>query len=1035
MNLLIIQISDIHFEEINMMNSLGIEVVELKSKRIFESFKSRISSQESTKIVLIFSGDLADRGQIAEYETMLLFSDNLITRIKDEFPEINTSIIVVPGNHDVDFSDVNEEEYGSQNNYVNFLTELRDVAKNYSNCIVISDEGKTCSIHQDNSLGRVRFVLFNSSKKSLRREQMGRLEIDTSSFLSIDDSVISEAYGECDISIAVMHHTHEWFGWREKEAVKKFLEKQSDVVILGHEHNTDSYRKKNYDNTTNFYLHGAVFSEPKDREPSYFNILEINLESMTERYDVYKWNTISNRYSEIKDIGTLGYRKFERNRRIAGVTESCCEKFETWLNKVDESIKKVNGELISHEELFVFPDITLTHKIDDKNFSDNKIITKEKFIEQILTNKYIYLYGAKDDGKTATSKVLYRELQRRGKYPLYLTSAEMNSAHNKELAEFFKGIYNEQYKESEIVNSKMKSEKVLIVEFSDMSTFYSNKYVEIFSKYIETHFDYIIYTFDEHTYSFSLPKKFIAYLRATFTGYKLHKVGNRVSNDLLEKYFELSVPKNQQLTEQEWESQLDEFSKRVNYVFRHQLIDKNPLRILQVSSILITNVNQEKFSGKYSFLYNMLIDKELSNIPTKKRAKYKSILEFVAYRAYLSDSQDFIFDETCIPNALLDYEQYTELKKPDQNEVFNDLMGYEIIERVSDNKYRIRFVYMTYFFIATFIAKRLKKDKISVIEEVIANKKNEHESNILMFLIYIDKTREETIDLLLDNSKLIYSTTELYNMADESKYLEYADSVISKTIPNNDEIKELKRLRAIEEDEYERMATKDLEEDDQSDDIPDLSEIKEALTLTKILSEVIKNYKSDFDGTYNRMIVKTIIDLNLKIVGKFNILSEEIIRDIYKSPLANNYIEIPDDKDESLVKIELKRVIKKIITSMRLEMITNMLLSTARALDNDDIENLFSDLLENDLKYSYRVSYVAYKFEATNRIPITEIKELIKKFPQGSVGYSIIQGVAHYHLSNSTYYSIPMRQAVCDVLGLESKSYLKQRLHSVEVAE
>jgi len=97
MSVLIVQIGDIHFTG---SNDKALDRAENIGATIAQEIHMSTSS-----VLLIYSGDLAYSGQIQQFELAAKFIDRIEGEIKDRTSFADVFSIVVPGNHDCDFSE------------------------------------------------------------------------------------------------------------------------------------------------------------------------------------------------------------------------------------------------------------------------------------------------------------------------------------------------------------------------------------------------------------------------------------------------------------------------------------------------------------------------------------------------------------------------------------------------------------------------------------------------------------------------------------------------------------------------------------------------------------------------------------------------------------------------------------------------------------------------------------------------------------------------------------------------------------------
>jgi hypothetical protein len=123
----------------------------------------------------------------------------------------------------------------------------------------------------------LRFNCFNTSWVSKIKEVQGSI------FYPVD--IINIPTSNVDIVISMFHHTYNWFQPENGRAFRKLVEKSSDIILTGHEHDQDIIIKDNGTGTITHYLEGGILQDSNDISKSSFNAILVNLE--TQKYKIF----------------------------------------------------------------------------------------------------------------------------------------------------------------------------------------------------------------------------------------------------------------------------------------------------------------------------------------------------------------------------------------------------------------------------------------------------------------------------------------------------------------------------------------------------------------------------------------------------------------------------------------------------------------------------------------------------------------------------------------------------------------------------
>ena len=236
-----IHLSDLHFKS----NSYDCEVV---MQSLIEDIKKQIKLKDLTIDFIFISGDLTLSGKIEEF----CQAEKFITKLSIEINVPKDSIIIVPGNHDVNRNDVLPVSLKSKNMSLN----RNDISS------IIGNESER-SIYTKGLSNYYRFIEKNFSwAKSSQNPPLSYTINKKINGLSISILALNTAwlsYGssnekgkiilgerqvrealDCSqnpqLTIALMHHPFEWLEWFDANDVKAILDRRTDYILTGHEH-------------------------------------------------------------------------------------------------------------------------------------------------------------------------------------------------------------------------------------------------------------------------------------------------------------------------------------------------------------------------------------------------------------------------------------------------------------------------------------------------------------------------------------------------------------------------------------------------------------------------------------------------------------------------------------------------------------------------------------------------------------------------------------------------------------------------------
>jgi predicted MPP superfamily phosphohydrolase len=178
MSLLIIHLSDIHLDE-------GARGFLARAKQIVDAAFSEIQSVDGVHIVV--SGDITSRGTTEDAGVAVEFLSDLARHVKNRV-DLQADFILVPGNHDCDFSgdqsvrnilvqSIRKSADLATDSIARTLSEVQSgyrsvEAKFCRNLVPISEWAKYIDTPAPES---IRYVLLNSAVLSVIKEEIGKL--------------------------------------------------------------------------------------------------------------------------------------------------------------------------------------------------------------------------------------------------------------------------------------------------------------------------------------------------------------------------------------------------------------------------------------------------------------------------------------------------------------------------------------------------------------------------------------------------------------------------------------------------------------------------------------------------------------------------------------------------------------------------------------------------------------------------------------------------------------------------------------------
>lgn len=391
-------------------------------KNIIEDTSNLLNENNANLDLVCFTGDLVNKGKNEEFNLAL---DNIFVPLITNFNIKENDIFLIPGNHDIDTSVINEiNEAGLKsvlinseklNNIINTidkqelcrLNNFNDFNKLFSGNLLFENKLYSCfkTYAENCSIG---LACINSAWRSNGK---GSIERGTIIIGKKQIEHCFELIEECDIKICLIHHPIEWIADFEVLEIERSLSKY-DIVLNGHIHINNTNQKITYNNGNTLYNTSGRLYPSKDFYNGYSLII---LNPMN-----YECNVLLRQYYD-------GRSKFDKalnlceNGQFDAKLKECnnirVKEFELLCNIKRGFISYINSFLVPNvlnensksefDNIFVAPLLNFFSEYDresiDVEIEKREIIKNDGFVELeelLVENDNILFIGKKEAGKT-----------------------------------------------------------------------------------------------------------------------------------------------------------------------------------------------------------------------------------------------------------------------------------------------------------------------------------------------------------------------------------------------------------------------------------------------------------------------------------------------------------------------------------------------------------------------------------------------------------------------------------------------------------
>jgi hypothetical protein len=882
--LVIVQLSDIHIKTAE-------DLILQKAHEIISAVKS--VCPKPSAYLLAFTGDIAYSGTTDQYQLAAIFINEIQAALKAS--DIPVFEFLIPGNHDLDLAsepDTREallqhvkkhvekidptgetvkQILSVQNTFFKFEATMRGIAARSEECQLAHTETfevGDSSIHVN---------CFNTAWVSTNPEVAGSLVFPL--------TLVKQSKDPATLEISAFHHPTNWLMPDNARGFRSAIERSSDIIFTGHEHETSVYRKSDSETGDTEYIEGAVLQADGSSNSSGFHIVVVDEGSYEVFLSIWDGALYSTR--------SLGVRPFIRNRMARKSAFHPTAVFSKSLSDPGLPILHIRKHDIVIEDLFVYP--ALACKDPEKKFQLLRVIDGREVLEYVRSTPRLVIVGDEMSGKTWLAKTLCRELQNNSSFiPIFVSGRDLEGQRERDIRRLVRTAVEEQYGE-EFVERYLAldaRQRVIIVD-----DWHELKYTAAAKGNIVEHlknwFGKVIF-FTTRLYALEELAE-VGPARRMFAEFEfcdIKEFGKRATGQLIEKWHALGQEGTLDSSEFHYAVACSE--DKVASVIRKGILPTFPIFILGLlQADTASSSGASRNAGAYGHILELIITDRLTLVSkdaTDIGTMY-TYLSRIAYRIYKNDRPFLSAQELSAVHS-----EYCNIYKMRLSEttVIANLMQAKII-RKEGSSYRFAYKGLYCYGVARYFFENMAQDESGLrreLDDMTDRLACEDYTNIVMFYLYLSRD-PKTIDRLLANASKIYEECEPANLESDVLFVnklmkERPQKIV---LPSTDISANREEFRtkqdAIEQDTSTQA---NIAPDNRVPYAPALHElIKLAIGLQtlRVMGQVLRNFPGVLTAEPKFRLTEASYLLGLRILRRILDLAEHQMQD-----LRTNFAEV-----------------------------------------------------------------------------------------------------------------------------------------------
>jgi GTPase SAR1 family protein len=1021
MNILILHLSDIHFYTDRRKNKV------LERANSIAAAVQR-SAAGATACFIVISGDIAFSGEAAQYEQAAEFIKGLKGALAAAAPSLAVHVVVVPGNHDCNFStqsgtrafildNIGLKEAETVN--IDIVREMTSVQQGFfefeSSVQGPDTEGVLEGVSRlfyvrrfDLGGYKISFHCMNLAWMSRMHEPQGQLIFPL--------QLVEWEEEEADLTVTVFHHPDRWLESSNSRPFREHIEHTSNLILTGHEHAADRATKRNRAGAVNEYVEGAVLQDSYDSWNSGFNLIAID--RLAKAVQVTTYILTRDGY---RSEGASEWRPFEQTLQLRARRFVNNAQFAHTLAEPGLPLSHRSQQTLTLADIFIYPDLDglpLDKKRDDGGI--DLIIPGERVPTFVMENPLLIITGADQAGKTALSKMLYTNLLSRGQVPVLISGADLKSTKDNDLLKLLDRQFIRQYDEEQLKRYQQlaRERRTLIVDDFDHTGIKSRDGHSAIINAMRWHFDRIIILASD-LFQFAE----LAQVSETesalnlFRQVQIREMSNQLRYRLITKW--VLFDRDPAISDQLIEHEIDDYANKMSTLVMRKTVPAYPIILL--SMLQMFDLNQEVADkGEFGYFYESYIMQKLrqNRIHSIEMGTIVNFASHLAYRLFINKSRT-------INDAELTEFTRQYCKQFSMNFSQDNMLGVleraEVLRRDVEQLYRFKHRFVYYYFVAKYfhlnMYREAAKNKLrKQINEMAGRIHVDDFYYILLFLVYLTND-EKIIARLGDNGTSFYAE---HDPCDLDTHVQHINNVGGTLPPLSLDGTDARSNR----DEYERRrdeseALQGRGLTDEAGDLADQQQLDELMKLNvafrtlQIMGSVLRNFPGALQGDVKKKLALGSYRLGLRILKFILVIIEEnaeYFKEVVAGLVKDTY-QITDPE-------QLEKRTTGLMFELQASLGYGMVKKISQAVGSRHLKETYREVLTEDNTISVRTVDTAIKLDHFTNFPATEVIELHKDMKENHFALAILRTLVRDRFYLFTE-ERKLRQSICDQLGIQ----------------
>jgi 3',5'-cyclic AMP phosphodiesterase CpdA len=972
----ILHLSDIHIENID-------DWICNKGEKIAQAVWGTF--EELDAIFVVVSGDVANKGFTEHYDHAYKFFISIRNYLQEQF-SAKIFFIVAPGNHDCDF--VNGKFDAKAR--LSFISTVRNSPESvdrgdsiFEGCLSVQEPFFYFINKLEPDLGypvnpdifyqielqleshTFYFNVFNTAWLSQKDEDQGGLVFPTRLI-----NCNSEKLSTATFSISLFHHPDNWLESGNAREFRNITERNSDVILTGHEHDREVYQKQNPETgVSNQVIKAPALQERGHEESSSFNLVIVDLDTKQQKLFEFKW-----RRSEYTVGKENDWQGFIRNRFLQKESFHLLPDFENYLNSLGSLNANSRNHAIQLEDLFTTPRLvesSLKDAIMGKKQS--RRVEPDNFFDAIYENKTAIIFGDTWQGKTTVAKKVFKDFRERELITLLVDGSKFTSTTHESFKKVLREDFVYQYDGdlwAKFLQQPRNKRALIIDNFGHSHKLNQqslHKLLEVANKFFE--FVIVFAHTDLRLQQVSSTDSATPSL-SDYVYWTMQPLDPSQRTRLIRRWVKLEADSSME------EAELINHEKQLRTIIREAinngLIASTPFYIfgaLQLIESLKTNPTAQ--FGSIGYIYQGVITNRLSGLGKTSTEIDRTFLvvSLIAHWLYTNNTDEIEAHE--IEGVITKYNQKFR-SRVNPSKFLAELQTAQILNRQVNGNWKFIGTHLRDFFVAKYLARALGNDGSpereaakATIQTMVQTIVYDPHTRILLFLVYEAKSNTRLINYILVQARSVFGTSEVSDLDSDVEFLNDVEQAIlsDNLLQSGDARRNLDKQDEAEKTSEEQSDTSMTDQFRKNlvkytDDLDYFTKTAFALKTIELVGQLVKSFSGTIEGDLKQDLIQECIDVGLRLLHAIFETNERHLKQL--GAILKTLIRLYNARLQSQGLINR---LDELLVLLHHDFAYGVIKKTAQSIGHIDLQDSFTDVFEGRDQVSYRMVETAIRLD------------------------------------------------------------------------